>query len=114
MTWEEATIIFNATAQRTDDTIKTFMSTIVEGSLICFMIALMSDLTEGTYHLTGWQAGVPVNPTSLVSGNLPVATDSGMIEDSGIVAADIVTTDVLKNKITFIVNEDNTLDLIIN
>ena len=114
MTWEEATIIFNATAQRTDNTIKMFMSTIVEGSLICFMIALMSDLTEGTYHLTGWQAGVPVNPTSLVSGNLPVATDNGMIEDSGLAVDDIATVDYVNNKISFIVNDDNTLDLIIN
>lgn len=90
------------------------MSTIVEGSLICFMIALMSDLTAGTYHLTSWQAGIPVSPTSLVSGNLPVATDNGMIEDSGLAVDDIATVEYVNNKISFIVNDDNTLDLIID
>ena len=108
---ETSTLIFNATAQ--NSTLKTFISTIFEGSLSCFMVILTED-PEGTYNLIGARTFLTINPTTLISGNIPVAIDGGMIEDSGVVAADIVTTDVLQNKITFIVNEDNTLDLIIN
>lgn len=108
---EESTLIFNATAQNSG--LKTFISTIFEGSLYCFMVILTED-PEGTYNLIGTKTLITINPTTLTSGNIPVAIDGGMIEDSGIVAENIVTTDVLKNKITFIVNEDNTLDLIIN
>lgn len=108
---EESTLIFNATAQ--NNGLKTFISTILESSLYCFVVVLMED-PEATYNLMGARTLLTTNPTTLISGNIPVAIDGGMIEDSGIVADNIVTTDILKNKITFIVNEDNTLDLIIN
>ena len=107
---ESSTLIFNATAQNSG--LKTFISTIFEGSLYCFMVILMED-PEGTYNLIGAKTLITTNPTTLTSGNIPVAIDGGMIEDSGVALDSVATVDYVDNKISFIVNDDNTLDLII-
>lgn len=108
---EEATLIFNATAH--NGGLKIFISTVFEVSLYCFIIALTED-PEGTYKLIGTRTLLTTNPTTLISGNLPVATDNGMIEDSGLAVDDIATVDYVNNKITTVLNSDGTLDLIIN
>ena len=108
---ESSTLIFNATAQA--HALKSFMSTVFEDNMYCFMIFLMED-PEGTYILISAKTFITINPTDLVSGNLPVATAIGTIEDSGLAVDDIATVDYVNNKITTVLNSDGTLDLIIN
>ena len=108
---DELTLIFNATAHNSGIN-KMFISTVFDGILGCFVVVLTEN-PEGTYNLIGARTVLTTNPTELISGNLPVATDNGMIEDSGLAVEDIATVDYVDNKISFIVNDDNTLDLII-